>query len=249
MQIISVINQKGGVGKSTTAYALASGLSIRGYKVLLIDSDPQSNVTYITTKERPINDLYSVYNGADISDAITEVNPNLYLIGGNETLASADIVYTDTGREYKLKKAIEQLQGNYDYIIIDTPPSLGILTINALTASTGAIVPAQADIFSIQGLTQLYDTIKVVREYTNPNLKILGILRTRHNPRTILSSDTSEMLEELASKIDTKVYKTYIRESVAIKESQAIRQSLFEYAPTNNAVVDYINFIDEVLEK
>jgi len=244
-KIVAVINQKGGVGKSTTACALAVGLSNKGKKVLLIDSDPQGNTTYVLGVNRTLANLYNIMNGTPAKDAIEKLSENLDIIASYSGLASADKTYTQTGREYILKKELKPILNDYEYIIIDTPPALGILNINALTASDGIVIPVQADVMSIQGLMQLKDTIDVVREYTNPGLKICGILRTRHNARTHISRETTEILKNIANKLGTILYNTYIRESVGIREAQGERQDIFSYAPTNNAVLDYKAFLEE----
>jgi chromosome partitioning protein len=166
---------------------------------------------------------------------------------GAPVLAGADMMLTQTGKEFRLKEALEPIQGNYDYIVIDTPPALGILTINALAACTGLIVPAQADIYSLQGIGQLYETIKPVRQYCNQELRLMGILLTRYNQRSILSRDIAEMIEQTASQLDTIVYKTAIREAVAIKEAQAKRRDIYSYAPKGRVTADYMSFVEEVL--
>lgn len=135
---------------------------------------------------------------------------------------------------------------NYDYIIIDTPPALGLLTINALTASDGIIITAQADIYSLQGIGQLHETIEAVKKYCNPALHLQGILLTRYSPRAVLSRDMGEMIEATASQIKTFVYKTVIRECISLKEAQARKQDIFTYAPKSNASKDYLSFIGEL---
>ena len=171
------------------------------------------------------------------------------MISSNKALAGADAFIADTGKEYRLKEALEKIEKNYDFCIIDTPPALGILTINALTASDSVIIPAQADIYSLQGIENLEETIKAVKKYCNPNLKIEGILLTRYNPRTILSREVSEMAEKLAEKLETKLFKAKIRDAVAVKEAQISQESLFKYAPKSNVTKDYEGFINEFLGK
>ena len=184
-------------------------------------------------------------NGTPVRDAIEQLSEKLDIIASYSGLATADKTYIQTGREYILKKALKPILNDYEYIVIDTPPALGILSINALTASYGVVIPVQADVMSIQGLMQLKDTIDTVREYTNPNLKILGILRTRYNARTNISKETSEILNDIAHKLGTILYNTYIRESICIKEAQGERKDIFRFAPNNNAVLDYVAFIKE----
>lgn len=137
---------------------------------------------------------------------------------------------------------------SYDYVVIDTPPALGVLTINALSAATSAIIPSQADIYSLHGIGQLYSTHSAVRRYTNPNIRIDGILITRYNARTILSRDITEMIENTAKQLIPTVFEAKIRESIAVKEAQANKESLFTYAPQNNASLGYSAFIAQLLE-
>lgn len=246
MKTVSVINQKGGVGKSTTAEMLISALSLKGFKVLAIDLDAQGNLSYSLAADLTSPTILEVLT-EEISakDAIKKARADV--ISSNKALAGADAFIADTGKEYRLKEALEKISENYDFCIIDTPPALGILTINALTASDGVIIPAQADIYSLQGIENLEETIKAVKKYCNPNLKIEGILLTRYNPRTILSREVSEMAEKLAEKLETKLFKAKIRDAVAVKEAQISQESLFEYAPKSNVTKDYESFINEFL--
>lgn len=248
-QVTTVINQKGGVGKSTTASALGSGLALRGFRVLYIDLDAQGNLSHsLKALGRSRTSLEVLTGTATATEAITKTDAG-EVIASSPTLAAADTILTGTGREYRLKEALEPLLRRYDHIIVDTPPSLGILTINALTACTGAIVPAQADIYSLQGIASLAETVNSIRRYTNPSLKILGILLTRHNERTILTQDLTATLEGMAAQLDTTVYKRRIREAIAVKEAQAVQESLLTYAPTSNVAKDYSGFIDEYLQQ
>ena len=248
MKTVSVINQKGGVGKSTTAEMLVSALSLKGFKVLAIDLDAQGNLSYSLAADLNSPTILEVLT-EEISakDAIKKARADV--ISSNKALAGADAFIADTGKEYRLKEALEKIAKNYDFCIIDTPPALGILTINALTASDSVIIPAQADIYSLQGIENLEETIKAVKKYCNPNLKIEGILLTRYNPRTILSREVSEMAEKLAEKLETKLFKAKIRDAVAVKEAQISQESLFKYAPKSNVTNDYEGFINEFLGK
>ena len=211
MKTVSVINQKGGVGKSTTAEMLVSALSLKGFKVLAIDLDAQGNLSYSLAADLNSPTILEVLTEEiSVKDAIKKARADV--ISSNKALAGADAFIADTGKEYRLKEALEKIAKNYDFCIIDTPPALGILTINALTASDSVIIPAQADIYSLQGIENLEETIKAVKKYCNPNLKIEGILLTRYNPRTILSREVSEMAEKLAEKLETKLFKAKIRD-------------------------------------
>lgn len=247
-KIIAVINQKGGVGKSTTAEALTTGLAFKGFTCLAIDLDAQGNLTYTAgANTNGVTALGLLTGETKAQDAIQHLK-NWDIIVSNKALAGADNYISDTGKEYRLKEAIEPIRGNYDYIIIDTPPALGILTINALTACNSVIIPAQADIYSLQGISQLAETMKPVKKYCNPALYIEGILLTRYNARSILNRDVAELIKQLAAKLGTKLYKTTIREGVAIKESQISQLSIFEYAPKAKVTKDYRAFIDELLK-
>ena len=157
--------------------------------------------------------------------------------------------YTQTGREYILSEIIEPLKESYDFVIIDTPPALGILTVNALTASNSVIIPMGADIYSIQGLSQLYNLVCNVKRYTNKELSIDGLFLTRYNKRATISKDIYAELEQLASKLGTKLFKSVIREGVAIKRSQADQTNIFISEPKAGVTIDFNNFIDEYLEE
>lgn len=241
--ITAILNQKGGVGKSTTAAAIAAGLRLEGKTTLLIDLDAQRNLTYTTgAKESPAI-LETLLNGADIRDAIQDTQQGA-VIAGCKGLSGADAYLTQTGKEYRLKEALKGLI--FDEIIIDTPPALGILTINALTAADRAIIPAQADVFSIQGIAQLKDTITAVKKYTNPGLIVSGILLTRYNARATLTRKIDEMAQQLAGTLQTRVYNTRIRENISVKEAQMLQKDIFTYAPRSKAAEDYKALIEEL---
>lgn len=247
---IAVINQKGGVGKSTSAHAIGSGLHLRGERVLFIDLDAQCNLSStLTTEQEPNQD------NATILDVITGKEPALSalvqteygsLLSGDCALSGADIILTEVGKEYRVRELLNPLTDRFDYVIIDTPPALGILTINALAASNGCIIPAGADIYSLQGITALRGTIEAVRKYCNPNLEIMGILLTRYNGRTVITRDAEDLTAQSAAQFGTKLYQSKIRECTAIKEAQAVKKSIFDYAPKSNAAVDYSALIDEI---
>lgn len=246
-EVIAVINQKGGVGKSTTAQAIGQGLTLKGYKVLFIDLDAQGNLSYsLNANQTSLTMLEVLTAGADAKEVIQHTETG-DIMPSSIQLSGADLMLTDMGKEYKLKEAIEPIKSKYDYIIIDTPPALSILTINALTACTGVIIPAQADIYSLQGIGQLNNTINAVRKYCNNDLKLKGIVLTRYNKRAVLSRDVAELLEQTAQTLNTKLYKTHIREAVAVKEAQIQRACLFTYAPKSNASKDYMDLIEEVI--
>ena len=248
MKIITIINRRGGVGKTATAHAIGSGLHENGKNVLFVDLDSQNNLTFDTGANPQAQNIFEVLTGANISGAIQKTCCG-DIIPAAAALAGADVAITETGKEYKLREALEEISGNYDFCIIDTPPALGILTINALTASDIAIIPAQAEIHSLQGIYQLNETIKAVKKYCNPKLKIFGVLITRYNSRTIISADMKENIKRAAEDIGTKLLPTPIRECTAIKEAQAMQTSIFKYAPKSNAAKDYTELINAIIKE
>lgn len=246
---ISVINQKGGVGKSTTAQALAAGLSLKGFKVLILDLDPQMN-TSLTFKADPEQDSMADVLGKKYK-TVNAIQKGDYcdIICGNKALASADVVLNDTGKEYRIQEALEQVKDSYDYIILDTPPALGVLTVNALTASDTVIIPAQADIYSISGIADLTDSINAIIKYCNRSLKIEGILLTRYNPRLQFNRELSNYANQMAENLKTKLYTTTIREAIAIRKAQVMQKSIFDFDANSNVAKDYMAFVEEFLEK
>ncbi|MDR2720342.1 MAG: ParA family protein [Nitrososphaerota archaeon] len=247
MHIIAIVNQKGGVAKTSTALALSSGLTGRGKKVLAIDLDPQCNLSYAAGADLTKITIKDVLTKmAKGTDAI-QTTPQGDIIPSDDLLSGADNYINGTGQEFRLKEALATIKDNYDYIILDCPPALGVLTVNALTACSHVIIPAQAEVFSMQGISQLKNTIDAVKSYTNPQLEIAGILLTRHNARSILTRDVADMITEQANYMGTKVFETKIREAVVLRESQINQESLFTYSPKSNVTLDYNTFIDELL--
>ena len=246
MEVIAVINQKGGVGKSTTAHAIGAGLTLKGHRVLYVDLDAQGNLSYTLRADTNGLTAMELLQGRNTQAAIQRTAQG-DIIASSPSLAGADTIITAVGKEYRLREALEPLCGLYDYCIIDTPPALGILTINALTACNGAIIPAQADIYSLQGISQLHTTIETVKQYCNPALTIKGIVLTRYNSRAIISREVADMIEQTAGQLQTKLYKAKIRECTAIKEAQATQQDIYSYAPRSNAAADYTALIAEIL--
>ena len=247
MEVIAIVNRKGGVGKTATAQALGAGLLRKKKKVLYIDLDSQTNLSYgLGADTDGISSMDVLAQEATAEEAIQHTAQG-DVIAGAEALAGADATIKDTGKEYRLKEAIEGLK--YDYIIIDTPAQLGTLTVNALTAANSVIIPVQAEIYSLQGIGQLNQTIEAVRKYCNQDLYIRGILITRFNGRAVISRDMQSNLEEAAKQLKTKLYKTPIRECISIKEAQASQQDIYSYAPRSNAAKDYEAFIKEFVER
>ena len=247
-RITAIANQKGGVGKTSTAHALVTGLTVKGYKALAIDADPQGNLSNTMNTNYNMPGVYEVMSGtATVADAIQHSKQG-DIIASTARLTGADLEFTDMGREYLLRDKIAPILSHYDYIIIDTPPTLGIITINALTAATDAIIPMGADVYSLQGLGQLHSVIGKVKQYCNPGLVISGLLITRYVGRAILTQDLRTVIEDKAKQIGSNLYHTVIREGIAVKESQAQQESLFASGLKSNPAKDYLLFIDEYLQ-
>jgi len=248
MQIISIVNQKGGVSKTTTAQNLGGALKSLNHRVLLIDLDGQGTLTDIFNGDATKETIFEVMRKkANLIEAIQKTQSGDLLCSSSE-LMDAETIFTKTGKEYLLKEALNEVRG-YDYIVIDTPPALSVLTINALTASDRVIITTQADMASLRGISQVGESIKSIKQYFNPKLKIDGILITRYNDRIILNQNMLNIMKERASKIRTKLFTTTIRECVAIREAQAIGQSLYEYAPESNGAKDYLQFAKELIQQ
>lgn len=244
--IITVINQKGGTGKTTTAAAMLAYYDSQGIKALGVDLDPQCNLTLALGAKRSGGNALGMLTGQAGTGSTIQRAAYTDCIAGAPELSAADEMFSkDIGKAYKLREALDQVKGEYEHIIIDSPPALGVLSVNALTAADSIVIPCQADIFSVQGLSQLADTIEQVKKYTNPRLRILGILLTRYNQRATLSRDLREVLEQEAAKLDTVVFNTAIRESVTAKEPIALQASIFS-DPSTNAALDYTAFMQEL---
>lgn len=248
--VIVLTNQKGGVGKTTTSSALAAGLALHNHSVLAIDMDPQGNLGFSLGMD--------IENSSNIFDVLTgklsiqeSIQGTRYcdVITSNILLSSAEMEFTGSGRESLLLKALLPIRDNYDYIVIDTPPALNILTINAYTAADQLIIPMIPEILSLLGVSQLKETIASVKSTFNPNLNILGILLTRYNGRTMLAREVKEMTETIASQIGTVVFDTQIRTSVSVAEAPAQGESIFDYSPRSKPAGDYRLFVEEVLRR
>lgn len=249
MKTISVINQKGGVGKTTTALCIGAGLSLRGNKVLFVDIDPQGNLSYTMGADTSGRGAAGILHKPETARDEIQHTSTGDIIASTPALSGADAEITQDGKEYKLKDALATVAGEYDYCMIDTPPALGILTVNALTACNGVIIPAQADPYSLLGISQLNRTIETIREYCNPDLTVMGIVLTRYNGRIIIKREVAELLKRTAASLNTKLYKTKIRECIALVEAQARNQTIYDYSPNSNATADYSALVDEITEK
>jgi len=257
MRITTIINGKGGVGKTTTAHALGTGLPLvpspAPLKTLAIDYDPQGNLSYAYGADVTGSPtMYHVINGdISLTDAIQHT-PQGDIIVGNASLTKIETLFSGDDIFEGLNQLDDQLSTLQDYthVIIDNQPLIGgMLTRQALIASTDLIVPMATDMFTIQGLTRLEKAVEAIKKHNNSRLHIAGILLTKHNPRTIIGTDIAKVIGKWAEVHDTKVYGAFIRDSVAVKESQAKKQSLFAYAPASNPAVDYLAFLGEYLQE
>lgn len=246
MKTICCCLEKGGSAKTSTAHALGARLAHDGKRVLFVDLDPQGNLSTVLGDSIEMTSGDVLVGEASIDEAI--VHKELWdILGADRGNAKVERKIGDElGRESQLKEALEEVEDNYDYVIIDTPPQLGLLTINALTASDWVIIPAQTDIFALEGIANLGKTIKTVQQYSNSNLKIAGVLLTRYNGRTNLAKLASEQAKELAEEIGTSLFETKIREGISIREAQAVGEDIFSYAPKSNPAKDYSAWIDEL---
>ena len=247
--IITFTNQKGGVGKTSLAMNFGVRLQMSGARVLMVDMDPQCSLTYIMDVDDPEYTVYDVLQQQVPAASAVVHAAECDLLAASPGLSTLDMNVTGSGREFLLKNALDTVADRYDFIVIDSPPTLGLLTINILSAANHVIIPALADVFSLQGIGQLYSTIETVRTHCNPGLEIAGIVLSRHTDRILLSREMKSMIEDTAGQIGTSVFQAAIRESVAVREAQAMRQSLFKYAPRSKQTADYDAFIVEYLHR
>jgi len=247
-KIIAIANQKGGVGKTTTAGAMIAGLTNKGYRVLGIDLDPQGNLSESCGAEmyqKPT--VYELLKfEAELSDVL-QANRGYEIIPSNIMLAGAEQELSQTGKEHRLKEIVMPIVENYDYVIIDTPPSLGILTVNAFTFADEVIIPTTAGIFAVNGIQQLSNTVRNVKKYCNPKIEIAGILVTRFNPRTNISKQIRELTGRLSQHLNAPVYETFIRNGIAVEEAQANQKDIFSHSEKSTVSEDYKAFIEEYL--
>ena len=248
---IGTVNLKGGIGKSSTALALSSGLQKRGYRVLMIDTDPQRNTSKVYKAQiEGVPTLYDIiFAKYKASDCIqhTEYGD---IIASDENLSNADTQIKPGPGMYKyIKNAIKEIDDEYDFIIFDTQPHAGILLGNVLMACQHVIIPCTCDAFGVQGIADLHELIKEYQE-DNEQLKCLGLLIIKYKGRLTLTRDIEDnLLPEYAKQMGTKVFNTKIRESVKCQEAQTMRTSIFDYAPTCTTAIDYNSLIDEILEE
>jgi chromosome partitioning protein len=247
---IAVFNQKGGVGKTTTVINLCACLANRGKKVLMIDIDPQGNTTSgvgidKTTIEKTIYDV--LINGSDPKGCIVDINrENLYIIPSSVQLAGAEIELTEMNRrELKLRECLDSIKDDYDFVFIDCPPSLGLLSINALSAVDSVLIPIQCEYYALEGVSQLMNTIKLVKRSLNPDLDIEGVVLSMFDGRTNLSI---QVVDEVKKYFRGKVYTTMIPRNVRLAEAPSHGMSIIEYDIKSRGAESYMDLADEFIE-
>ncbi len=250
--IIAIANQKGGVGKTTTAINISAALAFKGYKTLLVDVDPQANstISYVVNPEKITKSVYEALTDSNISlkdITLKTTVPGLNLIPSKISMAKLEsTLLGEIDSYYRLKDKIEGVKNDYEYIIIDTPPTLGLITLNALVAASHILIPIQPSYLSLEGTDDLLETIEKVKQRANPDLKILGVLITLHDKRTVISRDVINKIREVFGQA---VFKTIITRNVRLEESPAYKESIFTFAPNSSGAIQYKNLVEEIISR
>ena len=249
--IIAITNQKGGVGKTTTAINLAAAVANKGFKTLLIDLDPQGNSTMSYVDPRSVTrSMFDVLVSEEqsLEDVIIPTTiPNLFLAPARITLAKLESkLIGELDGHYRLKDRIKQATDKYDYVFIDTPPTLGMITVNALVASTHVLVPIQSSYFALEGTDDLLETIEKIKARPNPNLQLLGVVITMHDRRTTLAKDIQDQIRGVFGE---RLFRTMISKSIRLEESPAYKESIFTFAPKSSGAMEYYSLSEELLAR
>ncbi len=248
MPTIAVINQKGGVGKTTTVANLGAGLARLKKRVLLVDLDPQAHLTCslgLNTHELD-RSIYEVLKGkASLEESFVE-HDGIHLLPSSLALSGAEVEFAvEAGREFLLKESLTSIE-QYDFVLLDCPPSLGLLSLNALTAADEVFIALQTEFLALQGLSKLLETIEKIKQRLNPALEITGIIATRYDGRKVLNQEVAGKIQE---HFGSKVFKTFIRDNISLAEAPSFGKNIFEYKPGSRGALDYMALSREILER
>ena len=250
--ILAITNQKGGVGKTTTAINLAAALASKGFRTLLIDVDPQANssMSFVDIHELE-RSMYEALmeKGVTIADILLEADkvPQLFVAPSSISLAKIEgKLLGELDSHFRLKEEVDRIRDQFDYIVVDTPPTLGIITVNALVAATHVLIPIQSSYFALEGTDDLLETVEKIKVRANPDLQILGVVITLFDKRTILSRD---IRQEIGEVFGDKLFETQITKSVRLEESPAYKESIFSFAPRSSGAYEYYKLSEEVLSR